>query len=265
MRLDVVAAAAASLAQAASTRVAIEPLTERYPELTLDEAYAIQLSQANDRIAAGATVRGHKVGLTSVAMQRALGVDQPDFGYLFDDMFFTENQPIDLGRFLQARVEPEVAFLLGRPLQGPGVTAADAIRAVEGVVPALEIIDSRIRDWKIGLADTISDNASSAGVVLGSHVTRLDAAELRLVGCNLTVNGSVVMTGAAGAVLGSPLSALVWLANTVGSRGVALDAGCVVLPGSCTAAVPVGAGDTVTATFAGLGSVTARFTGGDQR
>jgi 2-keto-4-pentenoate hydratase len=141
------------------------------------------------------------------------------------------------------------------------VTVADAIGAVGFVLPALELIDSRIRDWRIKLLDTIADNASSAGVVLGSTPVPLAATDLRLAGCNLHKNGEVAGTGAGGAVLGSPLTALVWLANTLGERGVVLQPGQVILPGSVTAAIPVGAGDTVTATFAGLGSVTARFTG----
>jgi 2-keto-4-pentenoate hydratase len=127
------------------------------------------------------------------------------------------------------------------------------------VLPALELIDSRIKDWKIGLADTIADNASSGGIVLGSSPHALDALDLRLSGCNLVKNGELAGTGASGAVLGSPLSSLVWLANTLGAHGVVLEAGHVILPGSITASIPVAAGDVVTATFAGLGSVTARF------
>jgi 2-keto-4-pentenoate hydratase len=135
---------------------------------------------------------------------------------------------------------------------------------VDFVLPALELIDSRIRDWKIGLADTIADNASSGGVVLGASPVPLAAADLRLAGCTLHKNGELAGTGAGGAVLGSPLTSLVWLANTVGARGVILEAGQVILPGSVTAAIPVGSGDTVTATFAGLGSVTARFGPGEE-
>jgi 2-keto-4-pentenoate hydratase len=195
-------------------------------------------------------------------MQRQLGVDQPDYGHLLDGMFWLENEPIPAARFLQPRVEPEIAFVLAGELRGPGVTVADAIGAVGFVLPALELIDSRIRDWRISLLDTIADNASSAGVILGSSPVPLAGADLRLAGCNLHKNGQLAGTGAGGAVLGSPLTALVWLANTVGERGVVLEPGQVILPGSVTAAIPVGPGDTVTATFAGLGSVTARFTAG---
>jgi len=254
---------AGALLEAYSSRKPVDQLTGQYEDLTVEDAYEIQLLQVAAWTTAGAQVKGHKVGLTSVAMQRQLGVDQPDYGHLLDGMFWAEHEPIPACRFLQPRVEPETAFVLSRPLRGPGVTVAEAIAAVGFVLPALELIDSRIRDWKIGLADTIADNASSGGVILGSTPVALSAVDLRLAGCNLHKNGELAGTGAGGAVLGSPLTALVWLANTVGARGVVLEAGQVILPGSVTASVPVAAGDTVTATFAGLGSVTARFSAGD--
>ncbi|RAY16340.1 2-keto-4-pentenoate hydratase [Actinomadura craniellae] len=253
--------AAAGLLGAYASGIPVRPLTENAPELTLADAYAIQRAQVERRLADGARIKGHKVGLTSAAMQRQLGVDQPDFGVLLDDMFHLDSAPIDAGRFLQPRIEPEIAFVLGRPLAGPGVTAADAAAAVDFVLPALEIIDSRIADWKITLPDTVADNASSGGVVLGSTPVRPDGLDLALTGCLLHRNGVLADTGAGGAVLGSPLSALVWLANVLGPMGVTLEAGHVVLPGSVTAAVPVAPGDTFTATFAGIGTVTARFRG----
>ncbi|NHI19552.1 fumarylacetoacetate hydrolase family protein [Phycicoccus endophyticus] len=232
--------------------------------MTLEDAYAVQLLQMERRRAEGRTVTGHKVGLTSVAMQRLLGVSEPDYGHLLDDFVHLEHAPVPVGRFLQPRIEPEVAFVLDAPLRGPGVSVADALRAVAFVLPALEIVDSRIRDWRIGLLDTIADNASSGGVVLGSTPTPVGEVDLRRVGATLHRNAELVGTGVGGAVLGSPVTALVWLANTLGARGVTLEAGHVVLPGAVCAMVPVAAGDTVTATFAGLGSVTARFVPGDQ-
>ncbi|MBS4730309.1 2-keto-4-pentenoate hydratase [Mycobacterium sp. SM1] len=240
----------------------IDPLTDRFPGLNVDDAYAIQVAQVQRWTADGAVIKGHKVGLSSAAMQRQLGVDQPDFGHLTDSMFFLESQPIDSSRFLAPKVEPEIAFVLGRSLAGPGVTVAEAMAAVAFVTPALEIIDSRIRDWKIKLVDTIADNASSGGVVLGSSAVPLSQVDVRLIGGVIYRNGELAGSGAGGAVLGSPLNALVWLANILGARGVVLEAGHVVLPGSITAAVPVAAGDVVTTTFAGLGSVTARFSKG---
>lgn len=252
-------AIAKDLLAAYDSREPIAPLTETYEDLTLEDAYDIQLLQIEERISQGRIVKGHKVGLTSVAMQRLLGVSEPDYGHLLDDFFHLEHMPIPVDRFLQPRVEPEVAFVLKKPLHGPGVTVHEALSAVDFVLPALELVDSRIRDWKIGLHDTIADNASSGAVVLGSTPTDVSAVDLRLAGCTFHRNGQVVGTGAGGAVLGSPLNSLVWLANTVGARGVILEAGHVVLPGSVCAMTPVAAGDTFTATFAGLGSVTARF------
>ncbi|NLW98617.1 MAG: 2-keto-4-pentenoate hydratase [Actinomycetales bacterium] len=247
------------LLAAYASREPIDPLTSTYDGMDLEDAYAIQLAQIDRLLAQGRTVKGHKVGLTSAAMQKLLGVSEPDYGHLLDDFFYLEHQPIPADRFLQARVEPEMAFVLKRTLQGPGVTVHEAAAAVDFVLPALEIVDSRIRDWKIGLFDTIADNASSGAVVLGSTPTLLQDVDLRLTGGVMHKNAQVAGTGAGGAVLGSPINALVWLANTLGARGIPLEAGHVVLPGAICAMVPVAAGDTVTATFAGLGSVTARF------
>lgn len=259
MDQQVHAQAARTLLDAYRTGTAVDRLTDTYPGLTVADAYQIQLAQVRHWTEHGAVVRGHKVGLTSAVMQRQLGVDQPDYGHLLGEMFHLEWQPIDVTGFLQPRVEPEIGFVLGRELRGPGVTAADVAGAVEYVVPALEIIDSRIRDWKITLVDTIADNASSGGVVLGSRFTPVSQVDLRLVGCVLHRRGEVLGTGAGGAVLGSPLNALVWLANTLGPLDITLRAGEVVLPGSLTAAVAVAPGETFTAEFAGLGSVTAIF------
>lgn len=253
------AEAAGLLLGAYETGTPIAPLTTTYDDLTLEDAYAIQVLQIDRFIAEGRRVLGRKVGLTSAAMQRLLGVDEPDFGHILDDFFFLEHAPIPLARFVQPRIEPEVAFVLRRSLSGPGVTVHEAISAIDFVLPALEIVDSRIEDWKIGLFDTIADNASSGAVVLGSTPTALADVDLRLAGCVMTRNGAVAGTGAGGAVLGSPITSLVWLANTVGARGVTLEAGQVILPGSVCAMSPVAAGDVFTATFAGLGSVTARF------
>src|SRR5260370_115262 len=196
----------------------------------VEDGYEIKWIQLGRRLAAGAQVKGHKVGLPSAAMQRQLGVGQPDYGHLLDDMFWRENEPIPVQRFLQPRVEPEMAFVLAKPLRGPGVTVAEAIAAVGFVLPALELIDSRIRDWKIGLLDPIADNASSGGVVLGSTPVVLAGVGLRLGGCNLPKNGELAATGAGGAVLGSPLTSLVWLGDTGGARGGGLGARAGIPP-----------------------------------
>jgi 2-keto-4-pentenoate hydratase len=259
MDADTRARAVDALVAAYASGRAIDPLSETYPEMTLADAYHIQLDQISRMVTDGAVVRGHKVGLTSRAMQRQLGVDQPDYGHLLDGMFHTEHQPIPDGTFLQPRVEPEIAFVLQRPLRGPGVTVPEALAAVDFVLPALEVIDSRIKDWRITIRDTIADNASSGGIVLGSTPVEVTSLDLRRMGCVLHRNGEVVATGAGGAVMGSPVTSLVWLANTVGEHGIVLEPGHTVLPGSITASVPVDPGDDVTATFAGLGSVTASF------
>jgi 2-keto-4-pentenoate hydratase len=252
-------ATSTALLDAYASQEPTTPIVEAYPGAVIDDAYAIQRLTVEEWQRRGLTIKGHKVGLASAAMQRQMGVRQPDYGHLMSDMFHLEHLPIPEKAFIQPRIEPEVAFVLGRPLVGPGVTVADVVRAVEYVLPCLEVVDSRIRDWQISIVDTIADNASSGGVVLGSRVARLEDVDLRMMGCTLHVNGELVETGAGGAVLGSPLNAVAWLANTVGPLGVTLEAGHVILPGSMTRAVPVGPGDTVVATMSGLGTVTAVF------
>jgi 2-keto-4-pentenoate hydratase len=256
---EAIANAAETLLGAYASRHPVAPLTAARPDLSAADAYAIQLAQVTSWTAGGAVVKGHKVGLTSAAMQRQLGVDEPDFGHLLDTMFLPEGTAADYGRLLQPKAEPEIALVLGRALRGPGVTVAEALAAVDFVLPALEIIDSRIADWTITLPDTIADNASSGAVVLGSRPVRPESVDLALTGCLLYRNGRIEGTGAGGAVLGSPVNALVWLANTLGTLGVALAAGHVVLPGSVCAAIPFGPGDTVSAAFDRIGSVSITF------
>lgn len=251
--------AAEALITAYATRCPIPPLVETIASLTVRQAYDIQLEQVERWAEGGRVVRGHKVGLTSAVMQRQLGVNQPDYGHLFADMFRLASTPIDIDEFICPRIEPEIAFVLKRDLSGPNVTVAEALRAVDYVLPALEIIDSRIVDWRITLCDTIADNASSAAVVLGTKPTKIDRLDLRLAGCVLDIGGEVVATGAGAAVLGAPLNALVWLANVLGDLGIWLEAGSVVLPGSLTESIPIAPG-CVSASFTDIGSVTALFT-----
>ena len=259
MTSEPVQSASKRLLAAYTTRSPIEPIALEFSDADLSVAYEIARTQVQQWEADGDVVKGHKVGLASAAIQRQMGVNQPDFGHLTASMFHLEHHAIPAELFIQPRIEPETAFVLGRTLKGPGVTIADAVRAVDFVLPALEIVDSRVRDWKIGIFDTIADNASSGGVILGSRPVRLDAVDLRLLGCTLHVNSELVATGAGGAVLGSPLNSLVWLANTVGPLGVALEPGHVILPGSTTRAFPVSPGDTVVAAMHGLGTVSAVF------
>lgn len=250
------------LLEAYQTRRPVAPLTDRFPELTVADGYAIQRAQIDRWASGGRVIKGRKVGLSSAVMQRQMKVDQPDFGVLHDQMFYSESELISASAFLQPRIEPEIALVLKRDIAGPGVTVAEALAAVDFVLPALEIIDSRIADWRINIADTIADNASSGGVVLGGHPVRPADADLRLLGCNLYRSGELVATGAGGAALGSPVASLAWLANTLGRHDDCLNTGDVVLPGSVTAAQPVRQGDVWTAHFAALGVVTARFSSG---
>ncbi|MCL2585812.1 MAG: 2-keto-4-pentenoate hydratase [Streptosporangiales bacterium] len=262
MDADSVEKAASTLLGAYATRTPVPPLTATYSDISIDDAYAIQRIQTDAWVKNGAVIKGHKVGLTSAAMQKQMGVDTPDFGVLTDSMFFPEGETADITRFLQPRAEPEIGFVLGKPLSGPGVTVAEAVAAIDFVLPALELIDSRIADWKITLPDTIADNASSGGLVLGSRPVKPADIDLSLTGCLVHRNGRLIDTGAGGAVLGgSPVSALVWLANVLGERGVSLEAGHVILPGSVTAAFPVNPGDTISATFDRIGSVSITFSG----
>ncbi len=245
--------------EAEATQVAIPPLTEMWADIDVVDSYEIQLANIARHTGNGAVIRGHKVGLSAKAMQQMLGVHEPDYGHLLDHMFVTENEIVPMSRFIAPRAEIEVAFVLGRPLAGPGVTVADVIRATDYILPSIEIVDSRVADWRIKIADTIADNASSAAVVLGGRPTRLTDVDPALIGALLRKNGETVETGCSGAVLGNPVNAVAWLANRVAAFGVALEPGHVIMPGSCTRMVPIAAGDVIRADFDGLGHVTATF------
>jgi 2-keto-4-pentenoate hydratase len=250
------AAAARALRDAELSREAIGPLVDAYPAMDVEDSYRIQLINIRLRLSAGARVVGHKVGLSSEAMQQMMGVDEPDYGHLLDDMQAYEDVPLDAGAYLLPRVEPEVGFLLGADLPGEGCTEEDVLAATSAVAPALELIDSRIADWKIGLVDTIADNASSAGFVLGA--ARIDPREvdLRDIPVTLWRNGEEMAVGRSDAVLGNPVTSVAWLARKVASFGVRLQAGHVILPGSCTRAIDLRAGDEFRADFGPLGAVT---------
>ncbi len=250
---------AARLRQAEQSRSVLAPLTATIPGLTVADAYAIQVAIIEAKKKEGAKVVGKKIGLTSQAMQRMLNVDQPDYGHILDGMIVPDGGEFPVRELIQPKIEPEIAFILDRDLKGPGVTPIQVLAAARFVVPALEIIDSRIEGWKIKLCDTIADNASSARVVLGGTPRRVDQVDLKLIGMVLEKNGQVVQTGAGAAVLGHPANAVAWLANAIGEYGVALQAGEVVMPGAISAAVDVAAGDLLQASFGGLGTVSVRF------
>jgi 2-keto-4-pentenoate hydratase len=253
-------ALAAALWEADQQRRPIPPLSEGNPDLTVEDAYAIQTINVERRLAAGARRLGSKVGLSAKAMQQLLGVDEPDFGALLDDMFVEEGDPISLATMLQPRIEAEIGFVLEHDLAGPGVTTTAALRAIAGALPALEIVDSRVADWKIKLVDTVADNASCGKLVLGGRITKLDGIDLRLLGMVLSRNGEVIDSGAGAAVLGNPARCVAWLANTFATFGASLRAGDVILPGALHRMVPVAAGETYRAEFAHLGAVSATFT-----
>ncbi|MFI9406075.1 2-keto-4-pentenoate hydratase [Nocardia sp. NPDC052316] len=240
-------------------RVAIDPLVARYPDIDVVDAYEIQLINIRRRLDSGARVVGHKVGLSSEAMQQMMGVDEPDYGHLLAEMEVYEDVPVEAGRYLFPRVEVEVGFVLGADLPGADCTEDDVLAATVAFAPAIELIDSRIKDWKIGLTDTISDNASSAGFVLGPQRVAPKDIDIKAIDAVLTRNGEVVAEGRSDAVLGDPVIAVAWLARKVASFGVRLKAGDIVLPGSCTRAIDARPGDAFHAEFAGLGSVRLQF------
>ena len=250
---------AENLYRAERDKTVLRPFTEKYPKIDIDEAYKIQLAMIEMKKADGAKVVGKKIGLTSKAMQKMLNVDQPDYGHIFDTMVLHDGAVFAVGELIQPKIEPEIAFILDREIKGPGITPLQVLAATRFVVPALEIIDSRIEGWKIKLCDTIADNASSARVVLGNSPRRVDERDLKLVGMILEKNGDIVQTGAGGAVLGHPAVAVAWLANAVGRFGVSLSAGDIIMPGALCGAVDVGAGDLLQASFDGLGTVSVRF------
>jgi len=249
------------LVQAERTREAVPPVTARVPELTVEDAYRVQLKVMEARVQEKRRVVGKKIGLTSAAMQNLLGVFEPDYGHLLTGMEVADGGTIPLGELMQPKVEPEVAFLLNKDLTGPGVSLSDVLRATDAVVPALEIVDSRIRDWKIKIQDTVADNASSARFVLGGRLTRVGNLDLSLIGLAFRKNGEVLGTAAGAAVAGHPAAAVAWLANKLADFGIGLKAGEVILSGAFLAAVPPVAGDFFEACFDRLGTVGVRFSG----
>ncbi|BCK52715.1 2-keto-4-pentenoate hydratase [Nocardia wallacei] len=250
---------AAELAVAERDRVPIDPLVARHADIDVVDAYEIQLINIRQRLAGGARIVGHKVGLSSKAMQQMMGVDEPDYGHLLAEMQVFEDVPVDTSRYLYPRVEVEVGFVLGKDLPGAECTEADVLDATVAYAPAIELIDTRIKEWNIALCDTIADNASSAGWVLGPERVDPKLLDIQKIDATLTRNGEVVAEGRSDAVLGDPTIAVAWLARKVASFGVRLRAGDIVLPGSCTRAIDARPGDAFHAEFAGLGSVRLNF------
>jgi len=236
----------------------ISKLTDEH-DLTIEEAYDVQSRFVGRRIDDGARIVGHKVGLTSEGIQTQLGVDEPDFGRLLDTMF-VEGETVSAADLIAPRVEPEVGFLVAETLEAP-VTYLDVLEATRAVLPVLEIIDSRVRDWNIQIQDTVADNASSALYVAGESVTPVDGIDLSLEGVKLHRNGVVEDAGVGHAVLDHPARSVAWLANTLDDVDQHIEAGNLVLSGSFTPALDIEDGDVVTAEFTTVGSVTTRIGG----
>ena len=248
-----------ALLEAYETKKPIPPLTTKNPQITVDEAYRIQLAQIDKRLEQGDVIVGKKIGLTSKVMQNMFNVTEPDYGHILASMVLADGDEVPLSTMIQPKIEFEIAFVLKEDVKGPGVTEQQIIEATDYVVPAFEIIDSRIADWKIKFEDTVADNGSSAYAIFGGKPTRLDAIDLMTVGMNIIKNGQYVDHAAGAAVMGNPVRAVVWLANALGKYDIALKKGEFILSGALTAALPVEAGDTFTADFAHLGSIQVTF------
>ncbi len=241
-------------------RQMVAPITDREPDMSLEDAYAISRQFLKRRLADGETVIGKKIGVTSRAVQSMLNVHQPDFGFLTDAMVFNSGDDLPASDLLiQPRAEGEIAFMLKRDLMGPGITNADVAAATEGVMPCFEIVDSRITDWKIKIQDTVADNASCGLFVLGDALVSPARVDLATCGMVLEKNGEIVDTGAGAAALNSPLNAVAWLANTLGAFGIGLSAGEVILSGSLAALIPVQPGDSMSMRIGGIGGASVRF------
>ena len=262
---DQITEAARRLHEAEQTRTQIRQLSLDFPRITIEDAYAIQRTWIATKIAEGRVVKGHKIGLTSRAMQVSSQISEPDYGTLLDDMFFGDGTDIPMKRFILPMVEVELAFILGRRLEGDSVTMFDVLSATDYVIPAMEIIDARIhrldpdtkRPRKV--FDTISDNAANAGIVMGGRPIRPLDVDLRWVSAILQKNGTIEDSGVAAAVLNHPANGIAWLTKKFAAHGVALEPGQVVLSGSFTRPLPVGAGDTIHADYGPLGSISCRF------
>ncbi len=257
--------AAARLHQAEKTRTQIRQLSQQFPAITLDDAYAIQRAWVALKLAEGRIVRGHKIGLTSKAMQSALAIDEPDSGILFDDMFFADGGEVPTERFIATRIEAELAFVIKHRLAGPDVTMFDVLNATDFVVPALEILDTRIERVDAQtkatrkIFDTIADNAANAGIVLGGRPLRPLDTDLRWIGALCYRNGQLEETGLAAGVLNHPANGIVWLTRKLAPLGLALEPGQVVLAGSFIRPIEARKGDTIQADFGAYGSVSCYF------
>ncbi|WP_019529172.1 2-oxopent-4-enoate hydratase [Dasania marina] len=246
---------------AMTERRTLQPLTERYADISIDDAYHISLQMLERRIQGGAKIIGKKIGVTSKAVQNMLNVYQPDFGYLTHDMAYSQGAEMPISsKLIQPKAEGEIAFILKKDLIGPGITNADVLAATECVMPCFEIVDSRIENWNIKIQDTVADNASCGLFMLGDNAVDPSKVDLSTCGMVVEKNGQIISTGAGAAALGNPVNCVTWLANTLGQFGIALKAGEVILSGSLVPLEPVQAGDFMTVSIGGIGSASVRFT-----
>ncbi|HXQ13500.1 MAG TPA: fumarylacetoacetate hydrolase family protein [Caulobacteraceae bacterium] len=251
--------AAENLWQAEQTSEWAQPLSILFPEADVGDAYRVSLAVRDLKLANGRTVKGHKIGLTSKAMRDLTGATEPDYGFIFDNWFALEGATVQRSAMNRPLVEVELAFVMGRELKGPSINAADVIRATDFVLPALEIVDSRYKGRGNNLlVDSISDAATCGFVVLGGNPVKLTDVDVRRLSASLSINGQVMESGAASAVMGNPINAVVWLANKLHEFDVAMQPGDVILSGSFVKAIPFGAGDTILALYDQLGEVTLR-------
>jgi len=251
-------AKARALYDARRTRVPIPPFTDDDPSLGMADGYAIQRELIELLLADGDRIVGHKVGLTSKPMQKMVGVDSPDYGPVLASTIYRDGDTIPASRFIAPKIEAEIVFVIGERLEGPGVTVTQAHAAIAGAVAAMEIVDSRIADWRIKLADTVADLASNGAMATSSRIVPITDIDARLVGMTLTRNGELIDTGAGAAALGDPVAVVAWLANVLGGDGVALEPGHLIMTGALHAAVPMTPGDVFRAEFDRLGPITVR-------
>ncbi len=250
--------AAALLIEAERTGMPTTQLDQAFPGIEIADAYAIQQRIIASKLAAGARLRGHKIGLTSKAMQSTVGIDEPDYGHLLNTMFFQDGDTIATEKLIVPRVEVELAFVLGKPLRGPDGTLFDVLDATDYVVPALELIDGRSK-YPRRIVDNIADNAACAGIILGGRPVKPLDVDLRWVAALLLKNGVIEESGVSAAVLGHPAMGIVWLANKLAAHDTGLEAGQIVLAGSFTRTVAVAKGDTIHADYGPLGSISVHF------
>ncbi len=260
MNKDSIAQCADVLYQALTSRESVKPLSEEHPNITIDDAYQVSLQLLQKRLDSGEKVVGKKIGVTSKAVMNMLKVGQPDFGFITDKMVYSQGQDMPISEHLiQPRAEGELAFILKKDLSGPGVTNADVLAATEYVMPCIEVVDSRIEDWRIKIEDTVADNASCGLLLMGDSA--VDPRDVDMATCGMVVekNGSIISTGAGAAVMGSPVNCVTWLANTLGEYGISLKAGEIILSGSMVPLEPVKAGDHLQVSIGGVGSASVRF------